>query len=79
MNDRVDNLFPEGDVDDDGDTDADDSILVMNYLTENVGSLPNPTDADADADSDIDARDVALIRAFYDGLIWVLPRYGMAP
>lgn len=76
VNDRVANPFPEGDVNDDGVTNQDDAEMVMSYLIDNLalGDLPNAADADADGDTDIDMRDATLIRAFFEGLLWKLPR-----
>ena len=76
VSDRGANLFEEGDVDGDGDTDQADAEMVMEYLvgSRTLGSLPNAADADADGDSDIDMRDATLIRAFYEGLLLKIPR-----
>jgi Right handed beta helix region/Dockerin type I domain len=76
VDDRATNHFPEGDVDGDGGTDADDVKLIMEYLVGNklLTDLDDATSADADGDGDIDMRDAVLIRAWVEGLIWKLPR-----
>ena len=62
-----------GDVDDDGDVDAIDALLILQFEAELIDSVPNPPSADTNEDAVIDSRDAALVLQFVAGLVTQLP------
>ncbi len=67
--------FRSGDVNGDGVVNSADVVALMDVVVGNtlVGDLPIPSRADADGNGTIDERDVAVLRAFVDGVIPQLP------
>ena len=62
-----------GDVNDDGEVDSVDALLILQYDARLIKSLPNSTSADVNEDDTINAVDANLILQFVAGFISQLP------
>ena len=62
-----------GDVNSDGQVNAIDAALILQFGAGLIGSVPNPGSADVNSDGQINAIDAALILQFSAGLVGSLP------
>ena len=62
-----------GDVNSDGQVNAIDAALILQFSAGLIGSVPNPASADVNSDGEMNAVDAALILQFSAGLIGRLP------
>ncbi len=62
-----------GDVNTDGQVNAIDAALILQFSASLIGSVPNPSSADVNGDGQVNAIDAALILQFSAGLIDSLP------
>ena len=62
-----------GDVNSDGQVNAIDAALILQFSAGLIGSVPNPASADVNSDGEMNAVDAALILQFSAGLIGSLP------
>ena len=62
-----------GDVNSDGQVNAIDAALILQFGAGLIGSVPNPGSADVNSDGQINAIDAALILQFSAGLVRSLP------